>query len=64
MFSCRIFAPSILFLDEVDSIGSVRRKTRRGEGSEVQGTMLELLHQLDGFESSNKIRVLIHTIHY
>ncbi len=41
-------APTIIFMDEVDSIGS-----SRGDGggdSEVQRTMMELLNQLDGFE--------------
>ena len=41
-------APTIIFMDEVDSIGS-----NRGDGggdSEVQRTMMELLNQLDGFE--------------
>jgi 26S proteasome regulatory subunit T6 len=55
----REHAPSIIFMDEVDSIGS-----SRGDGggdSEVQRTMLELLNQLDGFESSNEIKVVMAT---
>jgi len=39
-------APSIIFMDEVDSIGSARQDG--GGDSEVQRTMLELLNQLDG----------------
>lgn len=51
-------APSIIFMDEVDSIGSARTDNSGGGGdSEVQRTMLELLNQLDGFEASNKIKV-------
>jgi 26S proteasome regulatory subunit T6 len=52
----REHAPSIIFMDEIDSIGS-----SRGDGSgdsEVQRTMLELLNQLDGFEASKSIKVL------
>jgi ATP-dependent 26S proteasome regulatory subunit len=46
-------------MDEIDSIGSARMESRSGNGdSEVQRTMLELLNQLDGFEASNKIKVL------
>lgn len=55
----REHAPSIIFMDEIDSIGSARMESGSGNGdSEVQRTMLELLNQLDGFEASNKIKVL------
>jgi ATP-dependent 26S proteasome regulatory subunit len=55
---CREHAPSIIFMDEVDSIGSARTDNSGGGGdSEVQRTMLELLNQLDGFEATNKIKV-------
>ena len=55
---CREHAPSIIFMDEVDSIGSARMESGSGGGgdSEVQRTMLELLNQLDGFEATNKIK--------
>jgi len=58
----REHAPSIIFMDEVDSIGSARTDSGGGGGdSEVQRTMLELLNQLDGFEATNKIKVLMAT---
>ena len=59
----REHAPSILFIDEVDSIGSARDSGGGGGGgdSEVQRTMLELLNQLDGFEATNKIKVIMAT---
>lgn len=58
----REHAPSIIFMDEVDSIGSARTDNSGGGGdSEVQRTMLELLNQLDGFEATNKIKVLMAT---
>ncbi len=57
----REHAPSIIFMDEVDSIGSARSESGGSGGgggdSEVQRTMLELLNQLDGFEATNKIKV-------
>merc|ERR1712137_538756 len=53
----REHAPSIIFMDEIDSIGSSRVEGSSGGGSEVQRTMLELLNQLDGFESSQNIKV-------
>jgi 26S proteasome regulatory subunit T6 len=36
-------APSIIFMDEIDSIGGARVEGSRGD-SEVQRTMLELLN--------------------
>lgn len=52
-------APTIIFMDEVDSIGSAR--TEGGGDSEVQRTMLELLNQLDGFEPSTQIKIIMAT---
>jgi 26S proteasome regulatory subunit T6 len=57
----REHAPSIIFMDEVDSIGSSRVSGSRGGDSEVQRTMLELLNQLDGFETAQNIKVLMAT---
>ena len=56
----REHAPSIIFMDEIDSIGSSRIEGSRGD-SEVQRTMLELLNQLDGFEATQNIKVLMAT---
>ncbi len=53
-------APSIIFMDEIDSIGSARTEGGKGD-SEVQRTMLELLNQLDGFEPSNQIKIIMCT---
>jgi 26S proteasome regulatory subunit T6 len=55
----RQHAPSIIFMDEIDSIGGTRIESSRGGDSEVQRTMLELLNQLDGFEPSQQIKVRI-----
>ena len=56
----REHAPSIIFMDEIDSIGSTRTESGSGGGdSEVQRTMLELLNQLDGFEPQSNIKVHI-----
>jgi len=57
----REHAPSIIFMDEIDSIGSTRVESSGGGDSEVQRTMLELLNQLDGFESTKNIKVLMCT---
>ena len=55
----REHAPSIIFMDEIDSIGSARIESGSGGDSEVQRTMLELLNQLDGFEATKNIKVNI-----
>ncbi|KAI8074837.1 26S protease regulatory subunit 8 [Gongronella butleri] len=58
----REHAPSIIFMDEIDSIGSARSEGGSGGGdSEVQRTMLELLNQLDGFEPTKNIKVIMAT---
>lgn len=58
----REHAPSIIFMDEIDSIGSSRGESGTGGGdSEVQRTMLELLNQLDGFEPTKNIKVIMAT---
>jgi 26S proteasome regulatory subunit T6 len=57
----RLHAPSIIFMDEIDSIGSTRIDSSSGGDSEVQRTMLELLNQLDGFEATQNIKVLMAT---
>lgn len=56
----RQHAPSIIFMDEIDSIGGARSESSGGD-SEVQRTMLELLNQLDGFEPAQNIKVLMAT---
>merc|ERR1712130_382983 len=57
----REHAPSIIFMDEIDSIGSARIESGSGGDSEVQRTMLELLNQLDGFEATKNIKVIMAT---
>jgi len=54
-------SPSIIFMDEIDSIGSTRGDGGGGSDSEVQRTMLELLNQLDGFEPAQNIKVIMAT---
>lgn len=53
-------APSIIFMDEIDSIGGKRGESGKGD-SEVQRTMLELLNQLDGFDSVNNVKIVMAT---
>jgi 26S proteasome regulatory subunit T5 len=50
-------APCIIFIDEVDAIGTKRFDSEVSGDREVQRTMLELLNQLDGFSSDERIKV-------
>uniref|UniRef100_A0A7S0YRT6 AAA+ ATPase domain-containing protein n=1 Tax=Polytomella parva TaxID=51329 RepID=A0A7S0YRT6_9CHLO len=51
----------IVFFDEVDAIGGARFDDGAGGDNEVQRTMLEIVNQLDGFESRGNIKVLMAT---
>jgi len=54
-------APSIIFIDEIDAIGTKRYDTHSGGEKEIQRTMLELLNQLDGFDSKADVKVIMAT---
>ena len=54
-------APSIVFIDEIDAIGTKRYDSNSGGEREVQRTMLELLNQLDGFDSRSDVKVILAT---
>ncbi|GAX22369.1 26S proteasome regulatory subunit T5 [Fistulifera solaris] len=54
-------AGAILFIDEIDAIGTKRFGGDQSGDREVQRTMLELLSQLDGFSSNEMIKVIAAT---
>jgi 26S proteasome regulatory subunit T5 len=54
-------APAIIFIDELDAIGTKRFDSDKSGDREVQRTMLELLNQLDGFSSDTRIKVIAAT---
>ncbi|KAF3346008.1 Putative ATP-dependent RNA helicase DHX35 [Verticillium dahliae VDG1] len=54
-------APSIVFIDEIDAIGTKRYDSTSGGEREIQRTMLELLNQLDGFDDRGDVKVLMAT---
>ena len=54
-------APAIIFIDELDAIGTKRFDSDKSGDREVQRTMLELLNQLDGFSSDERIKVRLLT---
>merc|ERR1711881_669921 len=54
-------APSIIFMDEIDAVGTKRYDSNSGGEREIQRTMLELLNQLDGFDSRGDVKVIMAT---
>ena len=50
--------PAIIFIDELDAIGTKRFDSEKAGDREVQRTMLELLNQMDGFHPSMEIKVI------
>lgn len=47
----------VVFFDEVDAIGGARFDDGAGGDNEVQRTMLEIVNQLDGFDSRGNVKV-------
>lgn len=43
--------------DEIDAIGTKRYESQSGGEREIQRTMLELLNQMDGFDSMGDVKV-------
>jgi 26S proteasome regulatory subunit T2 len=54
-------APAIVFIDEIDAIGTKRYESSSGGEREIQRTMLELLNQLDGFDDRGDVKVIMAT---
>ncbi|XP_075666246.1 26S proteasome regulatory subunit 4 homolog B-like [Castanea sativa] len=54
-------SPSIVFIDEIDAVGTKRYDAHSGGEREIQRTMLELLNQLDGFDSRGDVKVILTT---
>jgi proteasome regulatory subunit len=54
-------APSIVFIDEIDAVGSRRTYDGTTGSSEVNRTMVQLLAELDGFEKRGDVRIVAAT---
>ncbi|KAL7678071.1 hypothetical protein ACOME3_004298 [Neoechinorhynchus agilis] len=54
-------APSIVFIDEIDAIATKRFDAQTGADREVQRILLELLNQMDGFDQSVNVKVIMAT---
>jgi len=54
-------SPCIIFIDELDAVGTKRDSSGENSSREVHRTMLELLNQLDGFSQNDDIKVIAAT---
>jgi len=54
-------APAIVFIDEIDAIGTKRFDSQTGADREVQRILLELLNQMDGFDQDTSVKVIMAT---
>jgi len=54
-------APAIIFIDEIDSIGSKRLDSSTSGDREVQRTLMQLLSEMDGFESTHNVKIIAAT---
>merc|ERR1719443_2835044 len=54
-------APAIVFIDEIEAIGTKRFDSQTGADREVQRILLELLNQMDGFDQDTTVKVIMAT---
>lgn len=54
-------APSILFIDEIDAVGGMRTHDGTTGSAEVNRTMLQLLSEMDGFDTSGNVKIIAAT---
>lgn len=53
--------PCVIFMDEIDAIGGRRFSQGTSADREIQRTLMELLNQLDGFETLGKVKMVMAT---
>jgi len=54
-------APAIIFIDEIDAIATKRFDAHTGADRDVQRILLELLNQMDGFDITVNVKVIMAT---
>lgn len=57
-------SPAIIFVDEIDAIATKRFDAQTGADREVQRILLELLNQMDGFDQTTNVKVIMATNRY
>ncbi len=51
-------APAIVFIDELDSLGAKRLEVATSGDREVQRTLMQLLAEIDGFDSLENVKII------
>lgn len=59
--TARKMAPCIIFVDEIDAIGSAREKNQMRANDEKEATLNQLLVEMDGFSSTDHVVILAGT---
>ena len=54
-------APTLIFIDEIDSIGAKRLEVATSGDREVQRTLMQLLAEMDGFEPLSNVKIIAAT---
>ena len=54
-------APTIVFIDEIDAVGSTRTNDGTSGSAEVQRTLMQLLAEMDGFDNRGDVRIMTAT---
>merc|ERR1712032_1113987 len=54
-------SPAIIFIDEIDAIATKRFDAQTGAYREVQRILLEFLNQMDGFDQTTNVKVIMAT---
>jgi proteasome regulatory subunit len=54
-------APSIVFIDEIDAVGSIRTHDGTTGSAEVNRTMMQLLAEMDGFRERGDVKIIAAT---
>jgi len=57
----REHSPAIIFIDEIDAIATKRFDAQTGADREVQRILIELLNQMDGFDQTTNVKVIMAT---
>ncbi len=53
--------PAVIFIDEIDAIGTTRTESKTSGDAEVQRTLMQLLHEMDGFEDRGDVSIIAAT---
>ncbi len=52
---------AIIFIDEIDAVGSMRTNDGTSGSAEVQRTLMQLLAEMDGFDNRGNVRIMAAT---